>query len=131
MKCLRCESVEMEIEARGDQIEFIDSFEIDICPECKGIWLDANELKFLDSSLFIDVEHIEYTETAPTTDDTAVSCPKCETQPTLTKCHPKGHKDVVIDTCPNCKGFWLDKGEMEKLHDISDELLLASLLPLD
>lgn len=30
--------------------------------------------------------------------------------------------DVMIDVCPNCKGVWLDRGELEKLmSEVRDE----------
>jgi hypothetical protein len=28
---------------------------------------------------------------------------------------------VEIDYCPNCRGIWLDKGEMEKIMDRASE----------
>jgi len=30
-------------------------------------------------------------------------------------------EDVVVDVCPNCKGMWLDHGELEKLVMIESE----------
>ena len=30
-------------------------------------------------------------------------------------------EDVIIDVCPNCKGVWLDHGELEKLVEIESE----------
>jgi Zn-finger nucleic acid-binding protein len=40
----------------------------------------------------------------------AVMCPKC--QVTMRE-REKG--DVIIDICPQCRGVWLDAGELEKL----------------
>ncbi|MCP4679851.1 MAG: hypothetical protein GY854_31035 [Deltaproteobacteria bacterium] len=128
MKCLRCESVEMDTQPRGVGEETI---EIDVCPECSGLWLDQQELKEMDDNFFVDMEEIEYEETAPTDEDKSLTCPRCESAPTLAKCHPTGFEKVVVDTCPECKGFWLDEGEMGKIRDVSDQLLIASLLPLD
>ena len=28
-------------------------------------------------------------------------------------------KDVIIDVCPNCKGMWVDAGELEKLAEMN------------
>lgn len=37
-------------------------------------------------------------------------CPHCNTQmQELTK------TDVLLDVCPDCKGTWLDRGELEKI----------------
>jgi Zn-finger nucleic acid-binding protein len=128
MKCLRCESVELEIKARGEGSDII---EIDQCSECGGLWLDPQELKKLDDNFFIDMEEIKYTGVEASADDTGLTCPRCDSSPALTKCHPQSHAELVVDTCPECKGFWLDKGELEKLREVSDDLLIASLTSLD
>jgi uncharacterized protein len=128
MKCLRCKTVEMEIQVVGEASDIV---EVDVCPSCGGSWLDPSEMKKLDDNFFVDMEDIEYEAVAPTADDAALSCPRCADAPTLTKCHPQGHPDLVLDNCSKCKGFWLDKGEMQKVHDVSDQLIIASLLSLD
>lgn len=40
----------------------------------------------------------------------AVKCPKC--QITMRE---REQGDVIIDICPQCRGVWLDAGELEKL----------------
>lgn len=40
-------------------------------------------------------------------------CPRCETS-TLRETDRDG---VAIDQCPDCRGVWLDRGELEKLVD--------------
>jgi Zn-finger nucleic acid-binding protein len=37
-------------------------------------------------------------------------CPRCSTQLLMSDKH-----GVEIDYCPNCRGIWLDKGELEKI----------------
>jgi Zn-finger nucleic acid-binding protein len=115
MNCLRCGDVELEVQTRGEGVNVI---EIDVCPRCKGVWLDASELAGL-----VDVE--------PTEQDRALSCPRCEGSPVLSKVHPAGFPRVVLDTCPGCHGFWLDRGEIEKMKDVSDRRLVAGLFDLD
>jgi len=128
MKCLRCETVELEIQALG---EGADVVEVDVCPSCRGIWLDAAELAKIDDNFFVDVERMELLKATPAPGDRGLSCPRCAKAPALEKVHPRGHKNLVIDTCPACHGFWLDRGELEKVRDVSDKLLVASLLSLD
>lgn len=41
-----------------------------------------------------------------------MQCPKCQT--TMRE-REKG--DVIIDICPQCRGVWLDAGELEKLSE--------------
>jgi Zn-finger nucleic acid-binding protein len=43
--------------------------------------------------------------------DSAMKCPRCETA-TLDEREREG---IVIDVCTNCRGLWLDRGELEKL----------------
>lgn len=45
-------------------------------------------------------------------------CPLCADQ-TLMAAHRHG---IEIDFCPQCKGVWLDRGELESLFDRVDEL---------
>jgi uncharacterized protein len=39
-------------------------------------------------------------------------CPVCQTEMRLTT-----REGIEIDFCPNCRGVWLDRGELEKLLD--------------
>ncbi len=124
MKCLRCNSIEMELHTRGEGTEV---YEVDICSGCGGLWLDAKELNQLDDNFFVDVEEIELTDVEPTNEDAALNCPRCDGAPLLRKVRPKRYGDVVLDTCRTCKGFWLDSGEFKKVKDVSDRALVASL----
>lgn len=40
-----------------------------------------------------------------------MKCPRCETASLL----EKDREGVVVDACPQCRGLWLDRGELEKL----------------
>jgi Zn-finger nucleic acid-binding protein len=33
---------------------------------------------------------------------------------------PIDAKDLAVDRCPLCEGFWLDSGELEKMQDVAD-----------
>ncbi len=37
-------------------------------------------------------------------------CPNCQTP-----MREREKDDVIMDICPNCRGVWLDAGELEKL----------------
>ena len=41
-------------------------------------------------------------------------CPRCNSNLALSNTH-----DIEIDYCPNCRGVWLDRGELEKIIDRS------------
>jgi uncharacterized protein len=128
MKCLRCETVELEVQARG---EGADVVEIDACPSCRGVWLDAKELAKIDDNFFVDVEAMELEAAEASAEDRDLRCPRCEGAPRLDKVHPRQFRKLIIDKCPACRGYWLDRGELEKIQDVSDKLLVASLLSVD
>jgi Zn-finger nucleic acid-binding protein len=39
-----------------------------------------------------------------------MTCPKCGT-----RLKEIEKDDIEIEMCPNCKGIWLDRGELEKI----------------
>jgi Zn-finger nucleic acid-binding protein len=41
-----------------------------------------------------------------------MKCPKCATEMTV-----KDYKGIEIDRCPDCKGFFLNKGELKDIDD--------------
>jgi Zn-finger nucleic acid-binding protein len=40
-----------------------------------------------------------------------MKCPRCET----TVLDERERNAVVVDVCPQCRGVWLDRGELEKM----------------
>jgi len=44
-------------------------------------------------------------------------CPRCE----VTTLVERTRAGVAIDTCPSCKGLWLDRGELDRLLVKVDE----------
>jgi len=93
---------------------------VDICEGgCGGIWFDQFELKKLDEPH----EH-EGEELLSVRRDSSVSvdhsqrrhCPKCET--TLMLRHFYSVKrEVEVDECQTCAGYWLDAGELHTIRD--------------
>ena len=128
MKCLRCDSVELEVQPRG---EGADVIEVDVCPSCRGVWLDASELAKIDDNFFVDIEAMELEKTDASAADGELSCPRCPPGTALDKVRPRGMRSLIVDRCPACQGFWLDRGELEKVRDLSDKILVASLLADD
>ena len=45
-----------------------------------------------------------------------MKCPNCEETLVMTE-----RQGVAIDYCPKCRGVWLDKGELDKIIDRSQE----------
>ena len=46
-----------------------------------------------------------------------MKCPNCDAALVS-----KERKGIEIDYCPNCRGVWLDKGELDKMIERSDDL---------
>lgn len=84
----------------------LDEVEIDYCPECEGIWLDAGELELL----LADGGGVPLEEAK--TDEAKRRCPRC-----LRKMKKKnitaGSEKVLIDACPKGDGLWFDGGELK------------------
>jgi Zn-finger nucleic acid-binding protein len=80
--------------------------EVDCCPNCRGMWLDFDELDRLEDVVFDDDLHkgsLIHHET-----ETYYSCPHCESK--LQEFQYRLY-DLKLDTCRNGHGFWLDAGE--------------------
>lgn len=43
-----------------------------------------------------------------------LNCPNCSTQLTITD-----RSGIEIDFCPQCRGVWLDRGELDKIVERS------------
>ncbi len=90
-----------------------DRIELDLCPDCQGIWFDAGELELL----------LERGETAPltaaATDEKTRPCPLCREK--MNKVNIGPSQGVLIDTCPAGCGVWFDNNELQELTcDLSE-----------
>ncbi len=88
----------------------VEYFEIDVCPTCAGIWLDAGELVKLELAakpkLIAELQNGEADGPVPPPSQ-KISCPACSGN--------LGQLDVLgttVDQCGKCQGLWLDQGEL-------------------
>ena len=54
-----------------------------------------------------------------------MKCPSCGTTLTMTE-----RQGVEIDYCPNCRGVWLDRGELDKILDRAQQYMPGQTPPL-
>ena len=113
MKCPTCD-VELE------QVS-IEEIQLDVCKNgCGGVWFDPFELKkmdepheFTDENL-IDIlaikSLVDYDQTQKR------KCPKCM-DTIMMKHFFSVKKEVEVDHCPKCAGYWLDEGELFKIRN--------------
>lgn len=81
---------------------------LNCCPDCKGLWLDHAALREARQNSQDDLaDDFSKLPGARTSD---IKCPGDGTS-MLTILY----RGVEVDTCPECKSLWLDKGEWEKL----------------
>lgn len=111
----------MNCPACSNQLESmtVGNLTVDVCRNgCGGIWFDNFELQQVDEKHEAAGEALLDVETNP---DTSVDytqqrlCPKCETQKML-KHFMSIKREVEVDECPACGGFWLDAGELRSIR---------------
>ena len=115
MKCPACSNVLQEMTV-GDVT-------VDVCKGgCGGIWFDNFELKKINEpheaagQQLLDIER----DDSITIDRTKrLNCPKCD-DIVMMRHFFSIKKQVEVDECPNCAGFWLDAGELRKIRTLFD-----------
>ena len=97
----------------------IEDLTIDACERgCGGIWFDARELERVDEPS----EHLgEALLNLGSDPNRAVdrnrkrACPRC--RPIIMSRHFYSVKrQVAVDECPQCRGYWLDRGELAAIR---------------
>ena len=111
MKCPACKK-EMIVEDFG-------GVKVDICKEgCKGIWFDWNELIKLDEKHEGFGHALKEALNYPRNNDSKrgqIECPKCGIPMQIHKY--QSAKEVNVDECYSCGGFFLDSGELNAIRD--------------
>ena len=104
-----------------------EQVEIDVCAECISVWLDDDELarivyspehawspevvkQVLETTGSMGVPKVEH--------DRELHCPSCDSL--LEPVNYQGNSGVIINTCPNQHGVWLDHGELAKIRIYMD-----------
>lgn len=90
--------------------------DLDICPECKGLWLDSCEFKKLTSERDVyadDSIPYEYVRKPLPQEKGYLSCPRCNSL--MSRRNFRHISGVLIDIC-GYHGVWLDAGELEQIR---------------
>ena len=115
-------------------VNSIEGIELDVCKEgCGGIWFDRFELQKMDEPHeFTDENLIELLSANSKIDRDQSKrhiCPKCS-DITMMRNFYSVKKEVEIDHCPKCAGYWLDEGELfqiRKEHNTDDDRTQAAI----
>jgi len=111
LKCPACRKIYLEAKVDPDT-----DLEIDVCPECWGMWFDPNELAQFFSSPTLKNRFFLPEETRPletigyVISSRARACPRCRKA-----MEEKSFAGVLIDICIHCQGIWLDDGELQRI----------------
>ena len=94
----------------------IEDIKLDVCKEgCGGIWFDRFELHKMDEPHeFTDENIVDLLSTESKVDHDKTKkhkCPKCK-DVVMMRNSFNVKKEVEVDHCPKCAGYWLDEGEL-------------------
>lgn len=90
---------------------------LDVCTDCSGSWFDKGELDRLDDSVWTNLETADSLRASPGYE--SVKCPKCAVQ--MTALSASDVPEVIVDRCPSCEGFWLDKDELDAMKVLASK----------
>lgn len=104
------------------------SMQFEGCPKCKGMWLIKDELRKLKNKvdggslrwLNTEIENIEKTSVI----STKRPCVRCKTTKLFSVNF--GKSSVLIDWCPQCRGMWLDRDELQAITDYLKKELMST-----
>lgn len=87
-----------------------DEVEVDWCPGCEGVWLDAGELELLFGTAERVAQWLSADLPAAASAEKPRRCPICGTK--MAKVVARGAAQIVCDRCPRGHGLWFDRGEL-------------------
>ena len=98
---------------------------IDQCRGCGGIWFDAFELYKVKQGEAQEIEALDSDVLRAPSDieNPTLRCPR--DQSTLVRfSDPNFPKGLVLARCPNCQGFWLNRGEFTRYQEAREKRTL-------
>ena len=110
MNCPRCKATLTK--------EEVDNIQIDVCKKCNGMWVHKHQLNELLKESGGDVEEasIDHNPDLGEKYKQAIVCREC-TDTNMTKINFLEFSDIILDYCPSCGAFWLDKDELDNMHN--------------
>lgn len=115
MKCPACghEMTEMRVH----------DIDVDVCQGgCGGLWFDWLELKKVDEeheAVGADLLDVKRDETVVVDQSAQRECPRCEGI-IMMRHYTSVKREVEVDECAKCGGYFLDYGELNGLRDEYD-----------
>ena len=113
----------MECPACGNALteKTVGEVALDVCEDgCGGVWFDWFELKKFDEvheAATDEVLDVRRDKSVTVDPSKRHNCPRCEGV-VMMRHHFSIKKDVEVDECAGCGGFWLDAGELAKIRSL-------------
>lgn len=118
--CIRCGDGLVELPFPETEVA------VDVCPTCRGIWLDQGELEALkaDVARFLPADQVSFQDRAAVLLDdldrgavARAACPRCGG-----KIRPDDERGVRFERCLGCDGRWFDSGDLTRALGVSRKL---------
>lgn len=122
-QCVKCD--------RPMVAKMIDSVEIDYCPDCRGLWLDKDEISLLAAGSDAALDELRELvqdgaegQFSPPHQDRP--CPACGDRMTVVLL-----RSISLEHCLSCDGIFLDRGELDRAmqefsaHGTEIEMIVA------
>lgn len=98
------------------QLIFIRDVELDACTACQGLWFDEGELEKVSG---------ERPRFSPLSGGSGRDCPRCAFRMRSGLIQ----RNLHVENCRPCEGYFLDAGELERLVDAQLEVVVPNGRP--
>jgi Zn-finger nucleic acid-binding protein len=91
---------------------------VDGCDGCGGVWFDNKELTAVaqaQAAQLKELEDIFQPNPFVLKPKAKMTCPACQVE--LVEFEFKHSPGIKLDGCPQCKGIWVDDGELKAIND--------------
>ena len=105
MNCPKCAKQLFSTTVRGT--------EVDQCKSCGGIWFDESELETILELKPSELKPLRKGRHQSDLNVVKGKCPRDDND-LLRVCSAR-NSAIVVDTCLECRGIWLDGGEFDRL----------------
>ena len=98
---------------------------LDQCEDCGGIWFDAFELFKVKLGEAQEIESLDTERLRAPSDleNPALLCPRDRT-PLVRYEDPNFPRQLILTRCPECQGFWLNRGVFSSYQKARQKMML-------